>query len=393
MPARLASPTPRPPAAPDGVLTVNLHTGAAEFGERQWDALLGPDGFYSSHRWIRSLELAHGPQPVLAATAGGLRGVLPTWTSSGTEAGGLFGLSGMTQQLIPIPSHQVLWLGPRRATAATITCTRDAMRPRTLHALLEAARRLAAGRGLAGAVWPYLTGAHALEAAACHPLAQAVLCTADTYVPVPAGGMRALEAAARSKDRRLWRREQGQFARSATVEWTPLTAEVCTRIAPLLAATRAKYGAGGGSALIHRTLRAQLDTGVADQAVVALARTRHDHVVRAAAVFYRHGSTLHGRYWGTDPAAPPGAYFALTIYQAIDWAARHGVSRLHLSVSATAAKTRRGAQVTPLALVHLPADADGRIDPASLRRHNLRTAQQWTHAGSDAWTRWTSPGM
>jgi hypothetical protein len=242
-------------------------------------------------------------------------------------------------------------------------------------------------------VWPYLTGAHALEAAACHPLAQAVLCTADTFVPVPAGGMRALEAAARSKDRRLWRREQEQFARSATVEWTPLTAEVCTRITPLLAATRAKYGAGGGSALIHRTLQAQLDTGVAGQAVVALARTRHDHVVRAAAVFYRHGSTLHGRYWGTDPAAPPGAYFALTIYQAIDWAARHGMRRLHLSVSATAAKTRRGAQATPLALVHLPAGADGRIDPASLRRHNLRTAQQWTHAGSDAWTRWTSPGM
>ncbi|MFM9452534.1 peptidogalycan biosysnthesis protein [Streptomyces europaeiscabiei] len=392
MPARLAPPTPRPPAAPaapDGVLTVNLHTGAAEFGERQWDALLGPDGFYSSHRWIRSLELAHGPQPVLAATAGRLRGVLPTWTSSDSST--LFDLSEMTQQLIP--SREVLWLGPRRATAATITCTRDTMRPRTLHALLEAARQLAARRRLAGAVWPYLTGAHALEAAACHPLAQAVLCTADTYVPVPAGGMRALEAAVRSKDRRLWRREQEQFARSATVEWTPLTAELCTRIAPLLAATRAKYGDAGGSTLIHRTLRAQLDTGVADQAVVALARTRHDHVVRAAAVFYRHDSTLHGRYWGTDPTAPAGAYFALTIYQAIDWAARHGMRRLHLSVSATAAKTRRGAQVTPLALVHLPADADGRIDPASLRRHNLRTAQQWTHAGSDVWTRWNSPGM
>ncbi|MGW1291212.1 hypothetical protein ACWD4N_48775, partial [Streptomyces sp. NPDC002586] len=120
-------------AAPDDGLTVDLHASAAEFDADQWDALVGPDGFYTGHRWIRSLELVHGPQPVLAATAGGLRGVLPVWTSF--DSGGLFGLSDMTQQLVPTPSRQMLWLGPRRATAAAIACTRDAMRPRILHAL------------------------------------------------------------------------------------------------------------------------------------------------------------------------------------------------------------------------------------------------------------------
>lgn len=206
--------------------------------------------------------------------------------------------------------------------------------------------------------------------------------------------MRGIEGAARSKDRRQWRRERSLFARSASVEWTPLTAEIATRIAPLLAATRDKYGTTGGTSLMLRTLTAQLASGVARQAAVALARTRDDDTIRAAAVFYRHGTTLYGRYWGTDGKAPPYSYFALTFYEAVDWAAHHGLRRLHLSVPATAAKRSRGAHTTPLALVYLPAAPEARIDARVLRQHNRRTAQEWNpDADSEAWTRWTSRGI
>ncbi|MFI6283033.1 GNAT family N-acetyltransferase [Streptomyces sp. NPDC050988] len=401
MPALFAPPGHEQPrahtsATRSDALTIGVHLGAADFHAQPWDALTDPDGgFYTSHRWIRSLELVHGAQPVLAAAAEGrLSGVLPTWTSTGSDTGGLFSLPEMTRGLIAAPSRKVLWLGPRRATAAAITCARGAARTRTLAALMETARRFAADQHLAGAVWPYLSGAQALEAAACHPLAQAVLHTADTAVTVPRDGMRAIEDAARSKDRRQWRRERSLFTRSGTVEWTTLTADTCTRIAPLLAATRDKYAAPGGTSLMLRTLTAQLASGVARQTAVALARTRDDDTVRAAAVFYRHGTTLYGRYWGTDGKAPPYSYFNLTLYEAVDWAARHGLRRLHLSVPATAAKRSRGAQTDPLALVYLPATPDARIDTRVLHRHNRRTAQEWNpSADSEAWTRWTLRGM
>lgn len=384
------------PATRDDAFTIGLHPGASQFHAQPWDALIDTDGgFYTSHSWIRALELVHGAQPVLAAaTARGLSGVLPTWMSTRSDTSGLFSLPEMTRGLLAPPSRQVLWLGPRRATAATITCARDATRARTLAALMETARRFAAAQHLAVAVWPYLSGAQALEAAACHPLAQAVLHTADTAVTVPRDGMRAIEDAARSKDRRQWRRERSSFNRSGAVEWTTLTAEVCTRIAPLLAATRDKYGVSGGTSLMLRTLTAQLASGVARQAAVALARTRDDDTVRAAAVFYRHGTTLYGRYWGTDGKAPPYSYFNLTFYEAVDWAARHGLRRLHLSVPATTAKRSRGAQSAPLALVYLPAAPDTRIDARVLHEHNRRTAQEWNPGSdSEAWTRWTSRGM
>ncbi|MFJ2218207.1 GNAT family N-acetyltransferase [Streptomyces sp. NPDC101062] len=384
--------TARVPTAVNGAPVVALHTGVGEFDASRWDALAdpGPGGFYTSHRWIRSLELVHGAQPVLAASAGRLQGVLPLWTIH--DDAGLFALPDMTQGLIRTPSHQMLWLGPRRATASAPLCTRGPARPGTLYGLLEAARRLAADRGLAGAVWPYLTGAHALEVAACHPTAQAVLYTADAFVTIPDDGAEGLRAAARSRERRNWRRERDAFFRSGTVDWSPLTADVAVQIAPLLAATLTKYGAATGSARMRRTLQAQLHTGVAGQALVARARTRGEDTVHAAAVFYRHGTTLYGRYWGTDGSAPPGAYFVLTIHQAIEWVASHGMHRLHLSVPATEAKTRRGAQVAPLALVYLAADAQERIDPYARRRHNLRTAQTWARSPSPEWSRWMPTG-
>ncbi|WP_369228531.1 GNAT family N-acetyltransferase (plasmid) [Streptomyces sp. R39] len=375
--------------------TVQRHAAAAEFSAELWDRLVDPDsGLYSSHRWIRALEMTHGPQPVLAARVGRLTGVLPTWTTQEGDAGDLFDPPAMTHGLIDVPGRRALWLGTRRSTAATITCTPGPQRPLTLAALLEEARKTAADQHLSCAVWPYLTGDQALEAAACHPLAQAVLHTADAWVDVPPDGVAGLQAAARSKDRRKWRREREQFTEHGGMEWTGLTPDTCSRIAPLLAATRRKYGAPGGTRLMHRILAAQRAAGVADHAVVALARRRGESAVRAAAVFYRHGTTLYGRYWGTDAAAPPNSYFELTLYSALDRAARIGMRRLHLSVPAAPAKLFRGARAAPLALVYLPADPGASLDPGIIQRHNHRTAQPWSsapHYADRSWGRWVSP--
>jgi uncharacterized protein len=401
MTASLAPPHQPPPPTIAGTVapavTVQRHASAAEFSAPSWDSLVDTEsGLYSSHRWILALEMTHGPQPVLATRQGRLTGVLPTWTVRGNgNTGALFDPHAMTRGLITVPSDQVLWLGTRRSTAATLTCARGPQRPQTLTALLEEARKTAADQHLRCAVWPYLSGEEAREAAACHPLAQAVLHTADTWIDVPADGTNGILAAARSKDRRTWRRERHQFNINGTVEWTGLTRDTCSRIAPLLAATRDKYGAPGGTRLMSHVLAAQRAAGLADHAMVALGRRHGEDTVRAAAVFYRHpgGSTLYGRYWGADSEAPPYAYFELTLYAALDHAAQNGMRRLHLSVPATPAKLTRGARVTPLALVCLPTGPGTALDRDLVDRHNARTTQLWSTApghGGGSWDTWTS---
>ncbi|MEU5476887.1 peptidogalycan biosysnthesis protein [Streptomyces mirabilis] len=368
---------------------------AAAISSRAWDALVEPAGFYSSPEWVLGLESAHGPHSALAATsAGRLIGLVPTWKNAAPT--GLFSLPAMTAPLRGDWTREVLWLGTARGTANTVTCTRDPhLRGPTLKALVDLALEQAVAQGRTGVVWPYLSGPAAREVAACHPLAQAVLHGADPVMTVPRGGMAELEARAGGKQRRAWRRERRLFRAScSSLEWTSLSPEVCELIGPLLAGTRDKYGGSGGTAWMQRVLAGQITSGVAHQAVVALARTNSD--VSAAAVFYRHRGWLYGRYWGATSAAPQYAYFALTVYEALDFAARHRFGRLHLSVPASHAKVARGAQLSPLALVFIPTGNRPEIDPAVLRRHNHRIATQWLTSGGSgicteadsSWSAW-----
>lgn len=284
-------------------ITARLRS-AADIADRDWESLVPPGGFYASPAWTRSLHAAYGPDPVITTTdAGRLTGVLPIWDnpapagmfSAAELVGGAGGLPGPWNQ-------RLLWAGTRRGTANALTCTRDG----TVGALLEEARRLAAARGLAGVIWPYLPGHAALEAASWHQDAHAVLHGADATIEVPRTGMPGLEAAATSHARAEMRREQRQFDATATVNWVPLSPSVASLIAPLLARTRSKYGAGdlaAGTALMRRILSAQMSTAVARSAIVALATTGTGRTA-AAAVFYRRGTYLHGRYWGADADAP-----------------------------------------------------------------------------------------
>ncbi|GHB29011.1 hypothetical protein GCM10010306_021840 [Streptomyces umbrinus] len=340
----------------DEAPVVTMLPGPAAISAHEWNALVSPGGFYSSHAWVAGLAHAHGPSPVLSATsAGRLEGVVPTWTNA--DSTGLFSLEEMTRALPGVVSADYLWLGTKRSTANMATITRNpAKRARTLRALLEHARHLAARKGLKGVLWPYLSGPSAQEIASSHPLAHAVLHSADAVVKVPSDGMAGLESSVSSKERMKWRRERRIFRSScSSVEWTSLSPDVCERVAPLLANTRDKYGSPGGTAWMRRTLSGQLSSGVARNAFVALARRGND--VTAAALFYGHGDWLYGRYWGASHAAPDYAYFALTHYEAVDFAAQHGFRRLHLSVPASKSKTSRGAALTPLALVAVPSGA------------------------------------
>jgi hypothetical protein len=343
-------------AAPVAVSVTRVPT-LDSVAEDEWNALVQPaGGFYSSHQWLRSLELAHGVGPTLVATrAGRLVGALPTWDG---DDSGLFSLPG------PWSGGSLLWLGGRRVTANTPLAEPDVLGP-----LWTCAREHAIEQGKAGLVWPYLdaTEAHAVAP----PGTQVVLHSADAELAVPGGGLAELMASARRDDRRNWRRELRVFAdHGGTVEWRPLTPDLVATLAPLIAATRAKHGSPDGPGWVRRALLAQQSTGAAAAAVVCLAMvgTR----VLAAAVFYRWHDWLYGRYWGAAVDAPPFSYYVLTHYAAVDWAASHGFSRLHLSVSSWSAKVSRGARLRPQAMV-----VDLFRGAPAVREHNAAVAATW----------------
>ena len=327
----------------------------------QWNALAG--GFYVSHEWQRSLELAHGASPTVVATAGDrLVGALPTWAGDGSS---LFAPSALAGAL-PGPWHEpLLMLGGRRVTAnAPVGDPGPLWRP---------ARAYAAGWGMTGLVWPYLDATVAREVAeACGGFA--VLHSADAELAVPEGGLAELTESARREDSRNWRRELRVFAdHGGTVEWRPLTPDLFAPLATLIGATRAKYGSPGGSALVRRELAAQQLTGATATAVVALVRSVGRIV--AAAVFYRWHDRLCGRYWGCAEDAPPFSYYVLTNYAAVDWAAARGFRVLHLSVSNWPAKVSRGARLRPQAMV---VDLFGPAPAAQVvRQHNAAVAAAW----------------
>lgn len=330
----------------------------------QWNALAG--GFYASHEWQRSLELAHGASPTMVATTGDqLVGALPTWAGDNS---GLFSPSALAAGL-PGPWHErLLMLGGRRVTANAPIGTRAVQ-----GLLWTKARAHAARRGLVGLVWPYLDASVAREvASACGGFA--VLHSADAELAVPEGGLAELAESARREDRRNWRRELRVFAdHGGTVEWRPLTPDLFAPLATLIGTTRTRYGSPGGSARVRRELAAQQLTGATATAVVCLVLvgTR----IAAAAVFYRWHDQLCGRYWGSAEDAPPFSYYVLTNYAAVDWAAERGFRVLHLSVSNWPAKVSRGARLRPQAMV---VDLFGHAPAAQVvRQHNAAVAAAW----------------
>lgn len=327
----------------------------------QWNALAG--GFYASHEWQRSLELAHGASPTMIATAGDrLVGALPTWAGDDSS---LFAPSALAAGL-PGPWHEpLLMLGGRRVTANAPV---GAFGPLWMEAAAYAARQ-----GMAGLVWPYLDASVAREvASACGGFA--VLHSADAELAVPAGGLAGLAASARREDRKNWWRELRVFAdHGGTVEWCPLTPDLFAPLATLIGETRAKYGSPGGSAWVRRELAAQQLTGATATAVVCLVRVGDR--IAAAAVFYRWHDRLCGRYWGSAEDAPPFSYYVLTNYAAVDWAAERGFRVLHLSVSNWPAKVSRGARLRPQAMV---VGLLGQAPAAHVvRQHNAAVAAAW----------------
>jgi uncharacterized protein len=154
--------------------------------------------------------------------------------------------------------------------------------------------------------------------------------------------------------RRKLVREVRDFATAGGTVATYQLGEVLSRIAPLLGAHQRKYGDPVADAKMLRYLQQQEGYLGAGSTVFVDER---DSDLGGFALSYTHGDTLYGTACGFDPQrAAPFAYFNLTLYAAVRWAAEHGLARIDLGSGSFQGKRQRGADVLALWSVVVPPD-------------------------------------
>ncbi|WP_165969290.1 GNAT family N-acetyltransferase [Actinomadura sp. KC06] len=370
------------------------HIGAVS--RREWNALVGPDAFYTTHGWLDGLRHSFGNDPVVLAEdhAGRLLGGVPTWPGE-TDPSDLFDLTRMLPGL-HIPAEGWLWLGPRRGTQNALVGPAPGTRP-ILGPLLDRTLALARSRGLDGVVMPYLPSRYALLLAAAHPRARALLHSADTLLPIPQGGLEAYLAKLGRRDRHRRRRELRDLSRSgAQTAWRPFTPDLQDTAVRLITQNRARYGGTPDESWMRRSIAAQRAVGVLDDAYASVV-TRDDSPV-AIAILYGCGDRLHARYFGFDYARhqPAGEYFVALYQTPLQHAAKAGYRHYHLGISAWPSKIRRGAELVPQAAVILPVNGTVCSDDQAAE-HNAQAVRAWRaiapgrpHAYGPAWSDWVS---
>lgn len=350
-------------------LAVRVISSIDAVDREQWDALVGETGFFHSHRWLSALDDALGEGEYLVVDgSAGLMGGVALWDPASDVD--LFHAPTLFAQLPGPWSDPFLWLGARRATHNEIPSVQGGDRPAVHASLLDAALELARERGRVGIVFPYVPLAHAMEIASAHAGAHVLLHSAQASLAVPPGGLCAALARWRAPARRQAKAELAAFERFGNrLEWHPFDEALEQEAARLVALNRGKYGNAQGQAWMKQMFAAQRRSGVAGQAVAALARRPNG--ISAMAIYYRFGRVLYGRYFGSDYEISDNdfRYFVLSYYAPLDYAATAGITHCQLSISALEAKARRGATIDALAAV--VAFSERRLlDRNAVARHN-----------------------
>ncbi|CAB3774554.1 peptidogalycan biosysnthesis protein [Paraburkholderia humisilvae] len=345
-----------------------VSSGISAVGEHDWDALVSDNNFFNSHRWLASIDNALGNSEVLTVwSSSGLAAGCALW--DGERVSGLFYLPDYFTDMRGPWQEPFLWLGGRRSTHNEIPCVAGERRTQYLRKLGLAAADIAARRGLAGFVSPYMPVPVALEFAGATG-GTLLLHSAEAAAPIPSGGLPEAMAAWKSHDRVQSKAEISAFERKGNrIEWTPINENIEALAARLVAENRARYGSKQGSAWMARLLTGQRQAGVLQSAVAAVA-SRGD-AVTALTIFYRFGEAFHARYFGCDYDLPDNdfRYFVLTYYAPVNYAAAKGLKHFRLSTSALKAKARRGARIEPLAAV-VKLTGSASLEPDDVERHN-----------------------
>uniref|UniRef100_A0AAU1I7F8 GNAT family N-acetyltransferase n=1 Tax=Streptomyces sp. NBC_00180 TaxID=2903632 RepID=A0AAU1I7F8_9ACTN len=220
--------------------------------------------------------------------------------------------------------------------------------------LLRAAARDHAGRHGTSHWWPYLTEPAMQRLAPLYDTPPHRM-EDDATIPLPGAGFDDYLAALPSKRRVAIRHERAAFE-AAELDVRHLYLMDCYEDAGrLLAALQRSHGHGDDTDAMTGLLKRQADAMGERARVVA---AYDGHRMTGFCLYYHQGGTTWLRAVGIDPERPaPFAYFALTYYEPIEDAYRHGTTALHAGMKAIEAKRLRGARVSGLyALVDTRAE-------------------------------------
>jgi uncharacterized protein len=325
-----------------------------DIAQADWDGLVGDDGFYLCHDWLRYVASERFEQPryLLSRDDGGiLRGALtvyrvrqaPNIRYRAEHFADLLGVEGDT-----------LIAGACRGYRSTLLLPSGAGRQETLAALVASARTLAGQDGCAGIVLPFLTTAGLLEVAGLAPV-RAAFEMPEAEILGCQGGLAGYAEGMSGKVRSRIRSDQARFAAAG---WTMRERNLddCWRdAAQLLFRLERKHDH------TQRTL-AQLEVQLAGQAKQLADRStvftcEDEKGIAGIAVFYRWRNTLYGRLAGFDydRLRAGREYFNLVIYAPLELAGQTGAATVHLGPGSWEAKGYRGAVLRPLWSAFIPA--------------------------------------
>lgn len=339
----------------------------ADVSGPDWDALVGDDGFYLSYDWLRYVETEPNERSryLLAQKGGRLTGALVlNWADDPFTVryrperfADLLGIHGRTLLAGGSQGYRsTLLLRPPGDGGADAADAADAAddRRRTLAALLQAALSAAQADGRDGIVLPFLTtGALAEVAGVARVRAAFELPEAEISDCV-----HGLDAYAERMTKRVRKRIRSDRARFAEAGWTIRERRLddCwPDAARLLYRLQAKYGHNERTLTEYERTLAGQARELSDRSVVF--SCEDDDGTAGISVCYRWRTTLYGRLVGFDYDRLRGGheYFTTAIYERLEYAARHGVTRLHLGVGSWQAKGYRGAVLRPLWSAFIPA--------------------------------------
>jgi predicted N-acyltransferase len=352
------------------MITVTDIDTLAQVPAAQWDSLAAAAGLYQSHAWLRWAEAYHG---------------LPTRYVLAKGADGTLLGAVATYLMRDVPDKLTRWYDPVRMFIAPYCEPSEADRrwfpvllvggcsggqSEILHAptldragraaitrtLLARCRAVAEDQGCGSLAFMYATKDACDEVDdALQAPARKILTSAKAVLTLdPDGDFVSYLHRFPSKRRRNLAREVRDFAAAGGTVATYRLGEVLSRIAPLLGAHQRRYGDPVTDAEMLHYLEQQEEHLGAGSTVFTYER---DGDIGGFAHFYSHGDTLYGRACGFDPhGAAPFAYFNLTLYTAIRWAAEHRLARIELGSGSFQGKRQRGADVLALWSVVVPPD-------------------------------------
>ncbi|MBC8953651.1 peptidogalycan biosysnthesis protein [Xenorhabdus sp. PB62.4] len=337
----------------------------------EWDALVTDSDFFHSHGWLAGLDYALGQTDVLALNGNtGVLGGCALW--KGEDHPGLFYLPDYFPGLKGPWQRPFLWGGARRSTHNELPCVRGDRRGEALSTIAEMLIQYSASQRYYASIVPFMPLHLALEMARYCPYARVLMHSAEATIPVPTGGLDSQLQLLRSHHRIRTNAELAAFSRLGNrVEWRQLDDHLLESAAELIASNREKYGSYQGIDWMLRIFDGQKKSSIIDTAIAAVA-WRGQQIV-GITIFYRFGSTLHARYYGSNYQINDNdfRYFVLTYYHSLDYAAKNGLRECRLSISALRAKTRRGAKIEPLAALLLFENAPLSIDECEDYNHRF----------------------